>query len=80
MDVFRHRLLVVAAGRAPQMPGTSIIGGDYAEATGNKRWDDAVPLPPGLREAMQEHDGARCLPGRDEMEAPARVRCPPSRA
>jgi hypothetical protein len=69
VDVAGHRLLVVAAGRTPRMPGTSIVGSHYMEAVGGQRGDDAAPLPPRLREAVQQHDGACPSPRRGEVEA-----------
>ena len=71
ISVFPFPSLLLSGGRVPRMPGTSIVGGDHTEATCNKGWDDAVPFPPRLREAVQKHDGARSLPRRDEMEAQA---------
>jgi hypothetical protein len=71
LDVVGHRLLVVAAGRTPRMPGASIVGSHHAEAVSDQRGDDAAPFPPRLREAVQQHDGACPLPGGGEMQAQA---------
>lgn len=64
-DVARHRALVVAACRAPGLTGAPVVGSDDAIAGLDEKRDDVVPLPPRLREAVQEHDRARPVACRD---------------
>src|SRR6266511_5525152 len=73
MDVLCHRLLVVATRWPPRMPGTPIVGRDHPKVVCDEGWDDAAPLPPSLREAVQEHDRARSFPCGDVMETQARL-------
>jgi hypothetical protein len=69
VDVDRHGALVVAAGRPPRVSGAPVVGCDYSEAGVDERRNDVTPLMPGLREPVQEHDGAPSGARRDVVQA-----------
>ena len=61
LDVRRHRALVVAARRLPRVAGAAVVGRDDAEARLGEVRDHAVPLPPRLREPVQQDERARAV-------------------
>jgi hypothetical protein len=71
VDVARHRDLVVAARGAPRVPGAAVVGGDHPKAVAGELGDHAPPLPPRLREAVEEHDRAHPLAGVHLVQAQA---------
>ena len=73
LDVKRHRALVVAAKRAPRLPGTAIVRRHDTETARDQRIDHRTPFPPGLREPVHKHNCARPAAGGDVMQPQPRL-------
>src|SRR5438132_7719878 len=68
VKIASHRAFVVAVVRSPRMASAAIIGCHNAEAGSDKIWNDVVPLPPRLRETMEQYHNALPIASRDVVE------------
>ena len=68
-DVARHRPLVVARDRPEGSSSAAVVGRDDAVAGIDERRDHVLPLPPGLREAVQQYGRARAVTRGDVVQA-----------
>jgi hypothetical protein len=71
-EVTRDGPLVVAAGGAPRVPRAPVVGRDDAVAGLDQRPDHLAPLPPGLREAVDQQDRLLAVARGHVMQAQAR--------